>query len=69
MGLFLFIHNLWNRSLFIHPQLLVWVSFYSSTTTGIGLFLFTNNLWYRSLFPYQRLLMKKKRPIPEVVDE
>jgi hypothetical protein len=24
MGLFLFIHNLWNRSLFIHPEPLVW---------------------------------------------
>jgi hypothetical protein len=23
MGLFFFIHNLWNRSLFIHPQPLV----------------------------------------------
>jgi hypothetical protein len=39
------------------PQLLVWVSFYSSTTTGIGLFLFTNNLWYRSLFIHPQPLV------------
>jgi hypothetical protein len=40
MGLFLFIHNLWDKPLFIHPQPLVWVSFYSSTTSEICLFLF-----------------------------
>jgi hypothetical protein len=46
-------------SLLIHPHPLVWISFYSSTTTGIVLFLFICNLWYSN----------KKRPIPEVVDE
>jgi uncharacterized membrane protein len=35
-----------NGSIFIHPQPLVWVSFYSSTTSGIDLFLFIQNLWY-----------------------
>jgi hypothetical protein len=57
------LHNLWNRPLFFHQQPLVWVSFYSSTTSDIGvflffyssttsvigLFLFIHNLWYRSL--------------------
>jgi hypothetical protein len=33
IGIFLFIHNLWYGSIFIHPQPLVWVSFYSSTTS------------------------------------
>jgi hypothetical protein len=41
----------------IHPQLLVWVSFYSSTTTGIDLFLFTNNLWDRSLLIHPQPLV------------
>jgi hypothetical protein len=27
IGLFLIIHNLWNRSLFIHPEPLVWSFF------------------------------------------
>jgi hypothetical protein len=36
-------------SLLIHPHPLVWVSFYSSTTTGIVLFLIICNLWYSSL--------------------
>jgi hypothetical protein len=35
MGLFLFIHNFCHSSLFIHPQPLEYVSFYSSTTSGI----------------------------------
>jgi hypothetical protein len=39
-----------NRPMFIHPQPLVWVSFLSSTTSGIDLFLFIHSLWYRSLF-------------------
>jgi hypothetical protein len=33
--IFLFIHNLCYVSLLIHPHPLVWISFYSSTTTGI----------------------------------
>jgi hypothetical protein len=37
VGVFLFILNLWCRSLF------------SSTTSGMGLFLFIHNLWNRSL--------------------
>jgi hypothetical protein len=69
---FLFIHNLWYWSLFIHPQPLVWVYFLSSTTSGMGLFLFIHNLWNRSLFIHDlflRLWMNKKRPIPDVFDE
>jgi hypothetical protein len=74
IGLFLFIHNLWYGSIFIHPQPLVWVSFYSSTTSGIGLFLFIQNLWY-GLFLfihnlwYKFLWMNEMRPIQEVMDE
>jgi hypothetical protein len=47
---FLFIHNLWFGSLFIHPQPLWYVYFYSSSTSVIGLFFFIHNLWNRSLF-------------------
>jgi hypothetical protein len=63
-------NNLWYGSIFFLPQPLVWVSFYSFTTSGIGLFLFIHNFWYGSLFIHpQRLWMNKKRPIPEVVGE
>ena len=39
-----FIHSLWHIYICIHPQTLVWVSLYSSTTSGMGLFLFIHNL-------------------------
>jgi hypothetical protein len=56
MGLFSFIHNLWYSFLFIHPQPMVLVSFYSSTTSGMGLFSFFHNLWYGSLFIHSQPL-------------
>jgi hypothetical protein len=85
IGLFLFIHNLWYRSRFIHPQPLSQFLFYSSATPGIGSILFfqethTRGCWWKKEAYsrgcgwmerdiWQRLQMNKKRTIPEVVDE
>jgi hypothetical protein len=42
------------RSLFIHLQHLVWVYFYSTTTSGMALLIFIHKLRNRSLFIHMK---------------
>jgi hypothetical protein len=49
--------------LFIHPQPLIKVSFYSSTTSGIG------EVVLNKKRPIPEIVDEKKRPMTEVVDD